>query len=297
MSVTRRGAVVAVVAGALGIGMLAPAGAFGTVTIGSNLGRAPTGVIGCGPSICTNATVVLPFAAQAPDGLVSRTNGTVVQWRILAGATVTPTSLRVIRNIFGIPVGAGTSATVTPVAGVVNTFATNLPIAIGDVLGIDCCMGAGANYIAISPGSIYQSWNPPLPDGSAGVTPASVPNSEVTINADIQPTSAFTVVKAQPKRGGKVALTVNLPNPGSLSVGDKNANVASAAAKKSKVKYLKRASMEVLVPGQTTLTVKPTAAARQVLSRQSRLKAKLKLVFTPNNGDSSTQVRKVKLRR
>jgi hypothetical protein len=69
-----------------------------------------------------------------------------------------------------------------------------------------------------------------------------------------------------------------------------------AAVPVKKAKYLKRSSTQVTAPGRTVILVQPTKAARQALGVRGRLKAKLKLAFTPNGGSASTLIRKVKLK-
>jgi hypothetical protein len=77
---------------------------------------------------------------------------------------------------------------------------------------------------------------------------------------------------------------------------DKGAKLAAVAAKKKKPKLLRRTSATASAPGQVSLVVKATKLARSLLADKGRLKAKLKLAFTPTGGTASTQVRKVKLK-
>jgi hypothetical protein len=286
-------------ASALAAALLAPAAAQGTVTIGSNLGRVPTVFTGCDPS-CTRVGASLTPAAVAPGGLPSPVNGTVVTWRIRVGNTSAPATFRVIRRFAGdLATGAGTSATVTPPIQAITAFPTRLPIAIGEWIGVDCCVGGGG-AIGVSGGSGRTDlWLPALADGAPPrprfqFGPQDM--FETAINADIEPTSTFSV-KTEPRKGGKVRVTVNLPNAGKVVAGDKSAKLASvAAAGKKNVRYLKRTKARVSAPGNVVLVVKPTKAAKQALAPDDRLKAKLKLVFTPTGGTASTQVRKVKLK-
>lgn len=291
----RKLALVAVAAVVLG----APAAARGTVTIGSNLGRAPEGImssLGCSPP-CTVSQATLDSDRQAPGGIVSPVNGTVVLWRLAAAEASSPVAFRVIRPVGGgLWTGAGKSAIVTPATNTVNSFQAQLPIRIGDSIGIDCCQPF-AEYFLLS-GGTENSWQPPLAEGGPGTASTGFPPGphEIVLNADIEPTSAFTIVKAKPKKGGKVQVTADLPNPGTLAAGDKNAKLATAAAAKKKTRYLKRASTQLSAPGQVTLVVKATKAARSLLAERGKLKAKLKLVFTPTGGSPSTQVKRVKLK-
>jgi hypothetical protein len=203
-------------------------------------------------------------------------------WRIRAAGETTPTALRIIRSSSGLYTGAGTSAAVTPALNSTSSYATNLPISIGDAIGIDCCMPA-AEYFAASGGELGGGWNPILADGGPGRPDAeSTGPHEIDLNADIVPSSALGAVTAKSKHGGKLKITVNVPNPGTLAAGAK--------------KVLKSTSIQVTTPGQAVLLVKPTKSARSALSARGKLKAKVSLVYTPLGGSQTTQVVKAKLK-
>jgi hypothetical protein len=280
------------------VSLLVPAGAQGTVTIGSKLTRPPTAGVGSCSTLCTMAQVSIASEYQASGGLVSPVNGTIISWSIRVGHTASPTSLRVIRRLGGgLSTGTGTSARVTPAVNSISNFATQLPIAIGETIGIDCCQPTtGASIYSAEGGASLERWFGPLTDGGPGRAPSTVFDWELLLNAAIEPTATFTIVKAKPKKGGKARVTVDLPNAGTLTAGDKSAQFAAAAGKGKKAKYLKRSSTQVTAPGRTVILVQPTKAARQALGVRGRLKAKLKLAFTPNGGSASTLIRKVKLK-
>jgi hypothetical protein len=268
----------------VGVALLAPAVGQASVTIGSNLGRAPEGVMssfGCSPP-CTFSQDVLSADRQAPGGLVSPVDGTITLWRIRAAGASSPTALRVISPLAtGLFTGAGTSSTVTPALNTTSVFPTQLPIKIGDAIGINCCQPP-SQYFLLSGGTMHQ-WQPVLADGDPGRASAgSGDPHEIVLNADIEPTSGFSSITAKPKHGGKLKLTVNVPNPGTLA----------ASAKK----ILKSTSIQVAAPGQAILLVKPTKSARSALSARGKLKAKVKVTYTPLGGGQTTQVVKAKLK-
>jgi hypothetical protein len=276
--------------------LVAPVSAYGTVTVGSNLDRAPNSPHLCGMAQCTLIQETLPATATASGGLIARVNGTVVTWRVRVGATTGPVSLRVIRRLGGnLFAGVGTSTPVTPPANATSAYPTQLPIAIGETIGFNCCTGNQVVEV-IAPGTA-PVWFPALADGGSGRPPDNTfPNTELALNADIEPTSAFTILKAKSKPGGKVRITAQVPNPGLFAAGNKSAKVAGTAAGRKKTKYLKGIDTRVSAPGPAVLVVQSTKAARSVLADKGRLKAKLKLSFTPTGGAASTQVRKVKLK-
>lgn len=271
--------------------------AEGAVTIGSNLGREPNTNYLCNLSGCTAFQGALPADSQAAGGLVSPINGTVTVWRIRTTSFGnTPAALRIIRPLAGnLFTGAGTSTVVTPPPSATTPFSTQLPIAIGDRIGLDF---TDANYYVTNTGATRSFFDPPLADGSAGTAPnGTMNNREITINADIEPTSTFAVNEVKPGKAGKVTVTATLPNAGTLVAGDVRDTALAAAAAKKKTKYLKRSSVQIGAPGTASLQVNPTKAGRRALALHPRVKGKLKLAFTPTGGSASTQTIKVKLKR
>jgi hypothetical protein len=255
-----------------------------TVTIGSNLGRAPTVLTGCDPS-CTRVGASLAPTAVSPGGLASPVNGTVVTWRIRVGSSAAPTTFRVVRRFPGdLASGAGTSATVTPSIQAISAFPTRLPIAIGEWIGVDCCVGGGG-MIGVSGGSgTTDLWLPALADGGmprARFQFGPQDMFETAINADIEPTATLDSVKAKPKKGGKIKVSLVAPNPGKLFATGKG---------------LHSTTKEVPAAGPFTLVVKPYFRTKRKLADGKRVKAKLKLTFTPTGGSAAVQAVKVKLK-
>lgn len=282
----------------LAAAMTAPTAAQATVTIGSNLGRAPNGSTDCGGTTCTLAVRTLAPSELTPNGLVSPVNGTVVRWSIRTGAFTGQTALRVIRRFPGNLVsGLATSGTETPPLNDTKSFPTSLPIAIGDEIGIDCCATQSAFEVAGTTGDRDELWFPALANGGPPRAPEGTTGVELALNADIEPTAAFTVGGIKKGKRGKLTVTATLPNPGVLEGGDvRDASLAAAAAKK-KTRYLKHSSLQIGAPGTVRLQVLPTKAARQALRSRAKLRAKLKLRFTPTGGTPATQTIKVKLKR
>jgi hypothetical protein len=278
--------------GSLGALLAVPAMSQATMTIGSDLGDSPGIIIACLGS-CTRVQTSLPADDLAPNGVASPVNGTVIRWRIRSTSTATqqPIAFRVISPAAGGQfTGGGSSATVTPpdITGV-TPFDDSVPIKIGDLLGLN--YGGGNNeYFGISAGpNSGQFFNPTLLEGSQR-SPTNNTTEQMLVNADIEPTSAFTAT-AKGKKGGKVKIAAQLPNPGTLQVGDKK-DLASVAAKRR----LTGSTVQLSAPGTADLKVKATKSARSVLARKGKLFAKLKLVFTPVGGNPSSQVIRVKLK-
>jgi hypothetical protein len=282
---------------ALALPLLAiPATAQSMVTIGSSLQRAANASRGgCVGGTCTLAIGALDADRQASDGISSPVNGTITTWRIRTGITPGPAALRVVRPLAGgLYTSGGATAQTTPTADAISTFAAQLPIQQGDLIGVDCCGAGGATFFTMSsPQTTRLDFEPgPLAAGP-GTAAAGSDNFEVLVNADIEPTSAFTVTKVRRKKGGAISVTVQLPNPGTLVAGDPHDYALGAPGVKP---LLLKPGVEDVGLGSVTVTARTTQRARDVLARRGRLKVRVKILFTPKGGLPSGQIRKVKLK-
>ena len=113
------------------------------------------------------------------------------------------------------------------------------------------------------------------------------------VNADIEPTSAFTVTKVTRKKSGAISATAQVPNPGTLVAGDPHDYALGAPGNKP---LLLKPDVADVTPGSVTVTTRPTQRARDILARRGRLKVRVKVLFTPKGGLPSGQIRKVKLK-
>jgi len=267
----------------LALALLVPSGASAAVTIGSDLGRAPEGIMsseGCSPP-CTLMQDTLANDRQASGGITSPVNGTVVLWRLRVNDATTVTSLRVIRHLpGGLATGAGTSTSVTPALNSESSFPTSLPIQIGESIGITCCQTVAEYFIGS--GGTRLLFSDPFPDGGPGQMGSGSSPEEIALNADVEPTSSIDAATLQSRKRGKVLVTVSVPNPGLISVSGK---------------LVKQATAEAIGPGQVGLAVKPTKRARSRLAEKRKLKTKLTLAFTPTGGTPATLIAKAKLKR
>jgi hypothetical protein len=285
--------------GAIGTLLALPSASHGIVTIGSDLGDANSIGIACVGGGCTRVQTSLPADDQAANGFSSPVNGTVVRWRIksIASADQRPVVFRVISPAPGGQfTGGGSSATTVPpdIDGI-TTFASSIPIKIGDLLGLNYNNQVN-NYFGISAGpNSGQLFNPILGLDSTR-TPQNNTTEQLLVNADIEPTATLTSVKKKAKKKGKVKLTIEVPNAGSLVVGDKKDKGVVAVTAAKKPTLVKNQRMQVAAPGSVTVLLKPTKAAKSALAAGRKPKAKLKLVFTPTGGSPSTRLLQVKLK-
>jgi hypothetical protein len=265
--------------------LLLPAVAEATVTIGSNLGRAPDASVGCGVPRCTLVPGSMSAAATAPGGLVSPVNGTVVTWRVRTGISTNTSELRVVRLLAdGTATASATSPSVTPPVNATQAYPVQLPIKVGDTVGINCCGNPISPQILVSttPMSLSNVYRPTLAEGASPQAQNSAPlTQELAVDADIEPTATLDSVRAKPKKGGKIKVTMVAPNPGKLYATGKG---------------LHSTTTDIPAAGPFTLVVSPYHVAKRKLEKGKKVKVKLKLTFKPNGGSAAAQVVKVKLR-
>ena len=199
--------------------------------------------------------------------------------------------------------------------GTLNTFAASIPVRAGDVLGLNTANASPTLKVAYgfpSPNRevFLERLDSDLRDGQSGAF--DVLDSEFTrinVSAVVEPSNEFILNKRKRKKKARVKVVATLPNPGTFEAGDRLANGigATAAAKKKRKpkRLLKSASKQVGAPGRSVLVLKPTKTAIKRLKRKAekkgkkkvRIKAKIRIAFTPTFGSPSVQVAKVKLKR
>ena len=172
--------ILSVAAVAAGLAMWPASAAEGaTVSVGSPL-SAFNGQHGVSGANGTAANVLL---AEPGAHASSPVNGTITTWH-LRTITSGQFALRVLRPAGGSQyTGVGRAAQSVASPGP-HTFAANLPIQSGDLIGIDISDGA-AVAAENANGSTYLSWFPALLDGSPRASDSSF-GGEVLLSADVQ---------------------------------------------------------------------------------------------------------------
>jgi hypothetical protein len=264
---------------------VSPAGAV--VTIGSNLARVPNSAANYSPRP-TFSNVSLAPNRQAFGGVSSPVNGTVVLWRIRVGDSTRVTNLRIIRPLDrGVFTGAGTSASVTPPTGATSPYAAQLPIQIGDYIGLDCCdpgiFEPDAEFFVTGNAAVRDEWQPRLVDGGAGRPPLRTNGYEIALNAEIDPTSSFALTGVtRNKRRGTATITVSVPNPGELTGSGRGVSAASISKK-------------VRAPGRVRLLIKAKGRKRRTLNSTGKVRVVPEITYTPTGGTGSTRTVTLKL--
>jgi len=160
-----------------------------TITVGSVLppGSSPTAF----GQVQTLFNTALP---EQGANLVSPVNGAIVRWRI-QDAEGGPFYLRVLRpNGAGAFTAVGTSNPATPSGTSVQTFAANLPIRAGDLIGVDPTNGTDKIGVAEVAGASYGFIFPPPFDQATVAPSGTVAGKEILLNAEIQPAPAVTSI-------------------------------------------------------------------------------------------------------
>jgi hypothetical protein len=265
-----------------------PAGAV--VTIGSNLARVPNSAANYSPRPTFSNSALAPDL-RAPGGVSSPVNGTVVRWRIRVGDATRLTNLRIIRPLGGgMFTGAGTAASVMPRTHATSSYPVQLPIRIGDYIGLDCCdpdfFAPDAEFFVMGPAAVRNEWQPGLADGGAGRAPLRTNAYEVALNADINPISTFTINGiARNTKKGTATITADVPNPGELTGSGKGVKVANTAVTSRKVR----------APGRVRLLIEAKGTKKRKLNSNGKVKVRPEITFTPTGGSASTQRVQVKL--
>ena len=179
----------AVMALLVSLGVAAPAQA--ATTVGNNLLQPASDTVSVcdGGPTCTVVPKTLIAANQAAGGLVA-VPGVVVRWRVRSEAQAPGVSvaLRVVHGETGLARSA--FEVMTAQAPPIFTFATRLPVAAGDRLGVDMIMASGATSARIASGSTsagsWDRWQPALGDGETRRRNSDKPY-ELLLNADIEP--------------------------------------------------------------------------------------------------------------
>ena len=209
---TRSGVIASLIAVAATLCAWSASAQAATVTVGSPIsGVQDGGYVGNNGSSLTVANIALPEPGAHVTAPVS---GTIISWRAMTAGTG-QYALRVLRPAGGGEfTGAGTSAASADSAGD-HTFAANLPIQAGDLIGLDLPNQQGMSG-ALREGALWGAWivdpadgNGTLPDGfTAAPNPIfDTTNAELAFNAVVQypdpPTTPTPSKKAKCKKKKK----------------------------------------------------------------------------------------------
>ena len=209
----------------------------------------------CG-STCTIATVGLTDPSARA---VSPITGTIVRWRIREADAV-PYTLRVLT-----PGGGGaftptaSSPAAVPVGPGLETFSVQIPIAAGEVIGVDLAAGAHIGFIEGSGGTYGYHAPGIVPNGSP--SQFELGPGEAAFNADVQP---FPAVTALAPSKGSIAGGTTVTISGTDFSGVTAVSFGGAAAKSFAVAsetQLTAVAPKTVKPGPVDVTVTTIAGS------------------------------------
>jgi hypothetical protein len=223
-------------------------------------------------------------------------------------------ALRVMhRNNDGSYTGTATSATVSIATEGINEYATSLPIAKGESIGVDFedsteehglryVSGLGvssavlfdfpadgtAAFASINSTNFYYLFNADVTCAAAGTAPTN-PLAPAPAPPAAPPSNSFKVLGLK-----KTTATLELASAGKV-------NVSEAVAKKkatrgAKRKALLRPSSAIGGPGPTKLKLSLTATAKAKLRETGKVTIHTTLTFTPTGGTPAHQSHTFKLK-
>lgn len=261
--------------------------AQGSVTIGHVLGTGTPAPLSCFPTCTLRQATLAPEDGVSASGLTSPANGVVTSVGINVVASNQSGDLTIRLRVLRGRTGVATSDPVTLVdADGVQTFATELPIAVGDGIGIDTLPttpgGIGIARGTAAGNSVVELFSPPLLDGGPEQTAQGSPGGVLDVNAVVEPTNAFAFGKvAGSKSNGSATVSVNVPNAGTLVVGGKG---------------VKRTSKSVTAPGVVKLKIRAKGKQLRTLNQTGKVKVAAKVTFTPTGGDPKARSKTVRLK-
>jgi hypothetical protein len=175
---------------------------------------------------------------------------------------------------------------------VLNTFAADVRVEPGDILGIS--NGPDTPNMGCGIGAFSET---DLSNNSSNAGAGLAPGDEVTfstiggarldVSAVVEPTNKFTIgATSRNKKKGTATLAVEVPNPGELTVSGSGFSGTVAVKATS-----------VPAAGPVSVKVKATGKKRKKLNRTGKAKVAPTITYTPTGGASSSQSIKLKLKK
>jgi hypothetical protein len=248
------------------------------------------------PSGSTANNDLLQIAVTSGASYTVPENGTITSWSHNAEASSTSVTLKIYRktrdpNFYKV-IGLDGPQPLT--GGKVNSFTVSIPVQAGDVLGATQITGPVDLLFSAAPGDQFLSHAftpPPFGLGLGDEGSFTGPNAGARLNlaAVLQPSNTVGVGNTSfNKKKGTATLNLNLPNPGDLTASGKGVKASSdrgAVVSKS------------VGAGAVQLLVKAKGSQLKTLNSTGKVKLKVTLTYTPQNGSPGTQTVKVKLRK
>jgi hypothetical protein len=296
---------------------LGAAAANATVeTFGAEINQTPVEAGTCGFSnAAERPCVFVDNIILSQAGLTtSPCTGTITRFRLNGiPRPANHYALRVIhRNSNGSYTGTATSAPVSIATDGINEYATSLPVAEGESIGIDfedSTEEHGIRFVSEFAVSSAVLFDFPA-DGTAAL--ASIPSTQFyyLFNADVEcggqapaPPAASPLVSTAPPVTApaaapshafqvlglkKTTISLTLSSTGKMSVAEAAMKKKANAGAKAKPRLI-RPSTVTAGPGPTKLKLALTAAAKARLREAGKVTVRTTLTFTPTGGTTAVQ--------
>jgi hypothetical protein len=223
------------------------------------------------------------LAQSHSEGAVASSpiNGVVVRWRVFDASGPYKYRLQVLNPVGGSAhgyAGAGTSGPETPSGPGVETFPADLPIHVGELIGLNAEAGAPFG-VRVAPSSSFVLWEPPLGDGATLESTDYGVGVDVGVDADVQPAPTITALApaSGPNVGGAtVTITgTDLEGASAVSFGSLPAAGFTVASESQITAVAPSGLARTSVPVSVS-TIAGTASAAQPFTYEGCVVPKLK---------------------
>jgi hypothetical protein len=240
------------------------------------------------PIVNTGATYTMPEAGTVTSWTTSSISGPANQmmamkvFRKLGPTTYTVVGHDGPRDLSAAGGSAG------------NTFPASIPVKAGDLLGIN----------SANAGTVTNACDFVTPDGSIDVGPTPVPPGGniadggqgtfttiavhlPNVTAELVPSNSVSVKgTTRSKKKGTVTVTLDVPNPGVLSLAGKGLKSPAASS-----------PLQISGPGPIQVPIKARGKQLKKLNQTGAVKLKGTISFTPTAGDLGTARLSLKLKK
>ena len=244
---------------------------------------------------CMGNFTFLQTGVAAGNSYTVPANGVITSWSFLTGSSVVPDlKLKVGRPLSnGNFLFIGEAAAGPQIPNTVNTYAANIPVKTGDVIGIHVNSGSTSVPCSVFPTTPDDRYAFYLGDPATNTT--APPNtqgvrSRFPVTATV--TTPGAIKLGRPilnKTRGTAIEPVFVPDPGQLAL--KGKGVVRQRTTRASV------SRAVSAAGIVNLLVKPKGKTKRKLANTGKAKVRLTITYIPTGGDPSAQTKKIRLRK
>lgn len=254
--------------------------ASGAVTLGQ---LAPTASPDC-PAVSAPGVDYLQPSITGGNLYIARQAGTITSWSTNSSGGDATYVFKVFRrtsdpDVFQVIAHAPAHVLTSGI----NTVPVNIAVRSGDMIGVNergdansCTFGQAGDGVLSREGSIS--------DGGSGTF---LPRNDVRLNlsAILVPSNEFTIgALTQDRKQGTATVTVNVPNPGILTLSGKGLK-------------RRRVSKNIAVAGSVRFQIAAAGKKKRKLEKTGRVAMSTMMTYTPAAGEPASTLLTVKLRK